>query len=97
MPTSRGHKFSISMFVDADLAGDKSTRRSKTGVLIFINDALIHWYSKRQATFEASTFGAELCAMKAVVDMIETLSYNLRMFGVPIYDYANVLCDNKAV
>ena len=47
MPTSRGHKVSIYMFVDDDLAGDKSTRRIQTGVLIFINDDLIHWYRNR--------------------------------------------------
>ena len=35
--------------------------------------------------------------MKAGVEMVEALRYKLRMFGVPIYGYANVLCDNEAV
>ena len=35
--------------------------------------------------------------MKADVDMIEALSYNPRMFGVPIDGSANVFCDNEAV
>jgi len=39
-----------SAFVDADLAGDKKNRRSMTGILMFINRAPIHWYSKKQAT-----------------------------------------------
>ena len=37
IPESRGNKVYISMFVDAELAGINSTRRSQTGVLIFIN------------------------------------------------------------
>ena len=66
------------MFVDADLAGDKSIRLSHTGVLIFINNTTIHWYSKRQPTVEANIFGAEFCAMKTGVEMVEALHYNIR-------------------
>ena len=51
MHESRGHEVSISVFVDADLSGDKYTRRSQTGVLICINKASVYWYRKRQATF----------------------------------------------
>ena len=82
------------MLVDADLLGDKSTRHSQQGVLIFINKAPIHWYSKIQATVESSTFEAELCAMKAGVEMVESLRYKLRMFGAPIDGSSNVFCDN---
>ena len=65
------------MFVDSDIAGDKSTRRSQTGVLIFINKATIYWYSNVQATVEAITFGAEFYAMKAYVEMVENPRYKL--------------------
>ena len=39
---------------------------------------------------EASTFGAEFCAMKIAVEMIEALTYKLHMFGVPIDGPANI-------
>jgi hypothetical protein len=97
MPEARGNEVIISVFVDANLAGDSKNRRSQTGVLIFINKAPIHWYSKRQPSVEASTFGAEFCAMKVGVEMTEALRYKLRMFGVPIDGSANVYCDNEAV
>ena len=87
---SRGHGVSISMFVDADLAGDKSTRFSQTRVLVFINKSTIHCYIKRQGNFEASTFGADFCAMKAGVKMVQALCYKLQMFGVPIHGSANL-------
>jgi len=97
MPEARGLPVSISLFVDADLAGDKANRRSQTGILIFINRAPIHWYSKRQPSVEASTFGAEFRAMKTAVEMVEALRYKLRMFGVPLDGAASVFCDNEAV
>ena len=62
-----------------------------------MNKSPIHWYSKRQPTVEASTFGAEFRAMKTAVEMVESLCYKLRMFGVPIDVAAAVFCDNDAV
>ena len=50
----------LKMFVDNDHAGNKVTRRSKTGYMIFYNMALINWLSKAQPTLESSVFGAEL-------------------------------------
>ena len=56
MTEARGLPMSSSVFVDADLAGDKKTRRSQTGILIFCNKAPTHWYSKHQPSVETSTF-----------------------------------------
>ena len=88
---------STHMFFDADLAGNKITRRSQTGILIFCNRAPIIWYSKRKNTVETSTFGSEFTAMKTGIELIEGLRYKLRMFGVPIEGPTNIYCDNEAV
>jgi hypothetical protein len=45
MPVPRGRL--MSTFVDSDHAGDKVTRRSQTGILIFCNQAPVIAYSKR--------------------------------------------------
>ena len=87
----------ITCFVDANHAGYCADYRSHTGILLFVNKAPIHWYSKKQSTVEASTFGAEFCAMKTAVEMVEALRYKLRMFGVPIDGPCSVFCDNEAV
>ena len=97
MSRPRGLSMSISVFVDANHAGNVSNRRSQTGILIFCNKAPIHWFSKAQATVESSTFGAEFNAMRIAVEMIKSLRYKLRMFGVPLDGPANVFCDNEAV
>ena len=97
MPEPRGTHVTTSSFVDANLAGNKVNRKSMTGILIFLNRAPIHHYSKKQPTIETSTFGAEFCAMRTAVEMIEGFRYKLRMFGIPIDGPTNVYCDNEAV
>jgi len=97
MPAPRGNSVVVTCFVDADHAGDRVTRRSQTGILIFANRAPIVWHSKRQNTVETSTFGSEFVALKTAVELIEAVRYKLRMFGIPIDGPANVLCDNEAV
>jgi hypothetical protein len=96
-PEVRGQSVSMSCFVDADHAGCRVTRRSHTGVLIFVNRAPILWYSKRQNTVEASTFGSEFIAAKIAVEMVEGLRYKLRMMGVQVDGPTNVFCDNESV
>ena len=97
MPEPRGNPVTTHCFVDADHASNKVTRRSQTGILMFVNRAPIVWYSKRQNTVETSTFGSEFIAMRTAVEHIEALRYKLRMFGIPIEGATNVFCDNEAV
>ena len=97
MPKPRGRPVIMSCFVDADHAGCLATRRSHTGVVMFVNRAPILWFSKRQNTVESSTFGSEFVAMRIAIEMIEGLRYKLRMMGVDLDGPCNVFCDNNAV
>jgi hypothetical protein len=97
MPKPLGAPVKIHCFVDADHAGNLATRRSHTGILIFINMAPIIWYSKRQNTVESSTFGSEFVALRTAVELIIGLRYKLRMFGIHIDGPTNVFCDNQGV
>ena len=97
MPKPRGRSIQISAFVDAAHAGNLVTRRSHTGILIFLNNAPISWYSKRQNTVETSTFGSEFVSLRIATEQIKALRYKLRMFGIPIDGPANVFCDNEGV
>ena len=97
MPKPLGIGVDINAFVDADHAGNRVTRRSHTGILIYCNMAPIMWYSKKQSTVESSTFGSEFVAMKTITEMLEGLKYKLRMFGVPINGPARIFCDNESV
>jgi hypothetical protein len=97
MPKPLGAAMDITCFVDANHAGNVVTRRSHTGILIFIQNAPIIWFSKKQNTVESSSFGSEFVALRAARDMIVALRYKLRMFGIPVNGPASVLCDNQGV
>jgi hypothetical protein len=73
MPEPLDKDDDLRMMCDSDHAGDKKTRRSHTGFLIFCNVALIDWVSKKQATIETSVFGAELIAMKHGIEKLQGL------------------------
>ena len=46
-PEPRGRSVQVNCYVDANHAGDRVTRRSHTGILIFLNMALVSWFSKK--------------------------------------------------
>jgi hypothetical protein len=71
MPEPLGKDVDVRMMCDNDHAGDKRTRRSRTGFLIFCNMALIDWVSKKQATIETCVFGAEFVAMKHGIEKLQ--------------------------
>ena len=80
-PTPLGRSVQFNTFVDTDLAGKLTTFLSQTGILILGNMAPLIWYPKRQNTVECSTLGSEFIAMRILVEILEGLRYNMRMFG----------------
>ena len=91
---SRGNTVKIAAYVDLDHVGNLMTRRSHTGIIIYLNNAPITWFSKRQNTVEYSSFGSEFFALQIATDLIEAMRYKLRMFGVPLDGPADVFCDS---
>ena len=87
----------IHCFVDASHASDKVTRRSQTGILIFLNKVPIVFFLKQQNSVETSTFGLEFTAMKKAVELVKGLQYKLQIFGIPLEGPASMYCDNEAV
>jgi hypothetical protein len=97
MPSPKGRGFIMRVYVDADHAGDTVTRRSRTGFLVYLNCALIHWMSKKQTSIETSSFGSEFMAMKAATEYIRGLRFKLRMMGIPVEGHTYVYGDNQSV
>ena len=77
VPEPLGRSVQITAFVDLDHAGDLISRRSRTGVLIYINQAPIIWHSKCQNSVETSTFGSEFMALKTGIELIKGLHHKL--------------------
>jgi hypothetical protein len=78
LPEALIDEMEITVFVDSDHAHDKVTRRSITGMIIFVGRTPVVYSSKRQGAIETSTYGAEFCAMKNGVEELIALRYMLR-------------------
>ena len=87
----------LQMFVDSNHAGDKVSRCSRTGFVIFLNYDMIDWLLKKQSTVETSVFGAEFCAMKHGIENLRGILYKVRMMGVPVKGASYVYGDNMSV
>jgi Reverse transcriptase (RNA-dependent DNA polymerase) len=87
----------INIFVDANHAHDKVTGRSVTGILCFVGSTPVIWQSKRQASVQTSTFGAEFTALKKAVEEAITLRYYLRSMGIAITKATPIFVDNMSV
>jgi hypothetical protein len=96
-PTPRGKEIDIRLYGDSDHAGNRLTRRSRSGYLVYINRALVTWYSKRQPLVESSVFGAEFVALKNGMESVRGLRYKLRMMGVEISGPTFTYGDNMSV
>ena len=96
-PKPKGPKVRITVYKDADHAHDLVTRRSVTGVLLFLNNTPVRWISKRQKTVETSTHGSELVAAKIATELVLEYRYALRMMGSEPDGPALMLGDNNSV
>ena len=70
LPDMKGKRIRITVYKDADHAHDVVTRRSVTGVLLFLNNTPVKWVSQRQKTVETSTYGSELVAARVATELI---------------------------
>ena len=96
-PEPCGKEVDICMFVDSNHAGDKASCRSRSGFLMYINTALVQWFSKKQSTSETSVFGAEFVTMKQGIDALQGLTNKLRMMGIPTSGLLFIYVDNISV
>ena len=87
----------IKDYVYSNNAGKMKNRRSHFGIIVYVNNAPIIWYSKHQNTVEASSFGSYFVALRIATEMIEALRYKLRCFRIPVGVPAEVFFDNMSV
>ena len=97
MPDPRGKKAQITVYKDANHAHDQVMCHSVTGVLLFVNNTVMTWISKRQKTVETSTYRSELVAGCMAVELIMEYWYKLHMLGVPLDGPTLLLGDNNSV
>jgi hypothetical protein len=97
MPQPLGKYVTLTHYVDANLYHDMITGKSVTGILHFINQTPIDWFSKKQSTVETATYGSEFVAARTCVEQCIELRHTLRYLGVPIRSKSFMFGDNQSV
>ena len=61
-PKPFGTPLETTIVVDSNHAHDLKTRRSLTGIIVFVGSTPVTWICKRQSTVASSTYSAEFSA-----------------------------------
>ena len=97
LPEPLGNAVTLTHYVDANLYHNILNGTSVTGILHFINQTPIDWYSKKQPTVETATYGSEFVAARTCAEQILDLRYTLRYMGVPNRGLSYMFGDNESV
>jgi hypothetical protein len=97
LPIAYGTELMTSVFFDADHAHDHVTRRSISGIIVFVGSTPVLWHSKRQGCIATSTYCAEFVAMRQAVEEAISIRYMLRCLGVPVVTPTALYGDNFGV
>ncbi|XP_066333359.1 secreted RxLR effector protein 161-like [Miscanthus floridulus] len=79
-PKTGGSRLQLTVFSDADMAGDIDGRRSTSGMLVFLGSALILWLSLKQKVVALSTCEAKYIAAPTAACQVVWLR---RLLGEP--------------
>ncbi|XP_062118188.1 uncharacterized mitochondrial protein AtMg00810-like [Humulus lupulus] len=83
-------------FSNSDWASCPTTRRSTTGICVFLGDCLISWRSKKQPTISRSSTEAEYHALAATASELTWIQYLLADFHLHQQSPSFIYCDNKS-
>ncbi len=97
VPEPKGKMVTITTYKDANLLHDVTSGKAVSGVLHFMNQTPIDWYSKKQGTCEVATYGAEFSAARTAIEQIAGHRHFLRYLGVPIEECSYLFGDNESV
>ena len=90
----RSPELTLVAYSDADWAGCPDTRRSTSGFVVYLGDALVSWSSKRQPTVSRSSVEAEYRAVANVVAECCWLRQLLGELRVPLPAATVTYCYN---
>ena len=93
-PTLTDLKWTLLVYSDSDWAGDKDSRKSVSGYMIFLNNVLICWRSKAQQAVALSSSEAEFYACSEAVREIPFIVQILIFLGIPVQLPVQVKVDN---
>lgn len=96
-PPPLGKRVTLIHYFDANLMHDVLSGKSVTGCIHLANKTPIMWHSKKQATSETATYGAEFSAGRTCIEQVIDLRNTFRYLGVPINETSYVFGDNESM
>jgi hypothetical protein len=96
-PPPLGKRVTLIHYFDANLMHDVLSGKAVTGCIHLANKTPIMWYSKKQATSETATYGAEFISGRTCIEQIIDLRNSFRYLGVPINDVSYAFGDNETM
>ena len=84
----------LTMYTDSDWAGDRETRRSVSGYIIFFMNCPVAWKSKQQGSVALSSTEAEYYALSEAAKEIKFISQALVSLGMKVRYPIIVKVDN---
>jgi hypothetical protein len=97
LPEPKGKAVRATTCVDANLYHCLVTGRACTGILHFVNQTPVEWFSKRQGSVETATYGSEFVAARQATEQIMDLRYTLCAMGIPLEGPSWMFGDNQSV
>jgi hypothetical protein len=84
IPENSGEAWDLILFSDSDWAGDKDTRISVSGYVVFLLGVPISWKSKGQKSVTLSSSEAEFVALTEAAKEIKFIVQILQSMGIPV-------------
>ena len=97
LPEPLGTPLQTSICANSDHAHDLATRRSVTGILVYVGVKHVSAISRRQMVFASSTYEAEFMAMQTATEEAKVIRNMLRSFGFPLDRTILLFGDNLGV
>jgi hypothetical protein len=85
----------LSVWCDSDWASDKLDRKSITGYVVYLNDCMLDWLSRKQHHVATSSSDAEFYALCDTVKDVIFLAQLLQEMGLTVTMPVTVNLDNQ--
>lgn len=92
----RANMFNLSAYCNVDWGGDKVDKHSQTRFIVYLDDSLISWSLRKQATVTSSNTELEFHSITSTTAELDWLNSLLLEFDITILTPFVIYCDNMS-